>query len=176
MKHALTMYAENVLQELSSALYTLPIESYQKSLPCLSGSSIGQHARHIIEFYQCLLSSADTSVLNYDDRKRNKLIEENKEYAISCIETIIENFYATNLSQEITMIACYDKSDNAISVNTTIQRELIYNIEHTVHHMAIIKIGLKELDSTFDVPANFGVAISTIKHQEHVHGHVLTQG
>jgi hypothetical protein len=44
-------------------------------------------------------------------------------------------------------------------------RELVYNIEHVVHHMALVKIGLKELLPDLDLPDDFGVAVSTIRYQ-----------
>jgi hypothetical protein len=175
MNRNLALYTKTLLHQLSTVVEALPLKSYQKELYSLSGSSIGQHVRHIIEFYQCLLAAEKTNVLDYDNRSRNKLIEENNIFASNCIDEIVKAFYAIDLSRKITMNVCYDDAGTTLLVDTTIERELIYNIEHSVHHMAIIKIGIKELTPHFEVPADFGVAISTIKHQAHVHRHVLTQ-
>ncbi len=45
-------------------------------------------------------------------------------------------------------------------------RELIYNIEHAVHHMAIMKIGVLEVAPYVSMPLDFGVAVSTIRHKK----------
>jgi hypothetical protein len=44
------------------------------------------------------------------------------------------------------------------------QRE--YNIEHVVHHMALVKIGIHEVSPYVILPPDFGVAISTIKYHK----------
>lgn len=173
--HNLTAYSETILRQLSSLVGILSMNEYRQALPGLTGASIGQHVRHIIEFYQCLLQANKTGELDYDKRDRNKMIEENPDYANLCIYTIIEDLHLIPLKKSVLLHVCYEKNDISFPVDTTIERELIYNIEHTVHHMAIIKIGLKELKPHYVLPTDFGVAISTLKHQENVHRHVLTQ-
>jgi hypothetical protein len=54
-------------------------------------------------------------------------------------------------------------------VETTALRELVYNIEHAVHHMAIMKIGVREIASYIGLSSDFGIAASTIRHKESVH-------
>jgi hypothetical protein len=39
----------------------------------------------------------------------------------------------------------------------------MYNLEHTIHHMALIRIGISEV-SDIRLSENYGVASSTIKH------------
>jgi uncharacterized damage-inducible protein DinB len=56
--------------------------------------------------------------------------------------------------------------ENATKVTTTFQRELTYLIEHSIHHLAIISIALRDSFATIEVPKYFGVAFSTIIHQE----------
>jgi len=46
-----------------------------------------------------------------------------------------------------------------------LHRELQYNIEHAVHHLAIIKIGVKTLEDSFKLDDNFGIAASTIRNK-----------
>jgi hypothetical protein len=43
--------------------------------------------------------------------------------------------------------------------------EIAYNLEHTIHHMALIRVGLHELgDITLD--DSYGVAPSTLKYRK----------
>jgi hypothetical protein len=51
-------------------------------------------------------------------------------------------------------------------MDTNYFRELTYNIEHAVHHMAIIKIGIREVANYVTLPADFGIAASTIRYKE----------
>ena len=49
-------------------------------------------------------------------------------------------------------------------VTSTYNREIVYNIEHAVHHMALIKVALKELEVEF-VNEEFGVAYATVQYR-----------
>ncbi|NBP71028.1 MAG: hypothetical protein EBU52_20110, partial [Cytophagia bacterium] len=61
----------------------------------------------------------------------------------------------------------YDMSANDfVTIESNFMRELVYNIEHAVHHMAIMKIGIKEVAPYIQLPFDFGVAASTIRHKE----------
>ena len=62
---------KSALLEIKNICLILSDEIYAKPLNILTGRSIGQHIRHIIEFYHCLLSQANKSVVNYDLRKRD---------------------------------------------------------------------------------------------------------
>ena len=59
--------------------------------------------------------------------------------------------------------ATYDEhSDKFINIATNYHREIAYNLEHTIHHMALIRVGLTEV-AKIELPENFGVASSTVK-------------
>jgi len=57
-------------------------------------------------------------------------------------------------------------NDNFIKIDTTSTRELVYNIEHAVHHMAIMKIGVREIASYIKLDPDFGIAASTIRYKD----------
>ena len=56
------------LQELSEDVYKAPCT-------LLNQTSVGQHFRHIIEFYICLQMGVPNGSVCYDERKRDLLIE-----------------------------------------------------------------------------------------------------
>ena len=63
--------------------------------------------------------------------------------------------------------AGYDlDKEEFVTIETNFLRELVYNIEHVVHHMAIIKIGIREAAPKVKLPHDFGIAASTIRYQE----------
>ena len=49
-------------------------------------------------------------------------------------------------------------------IETNYNRELLYNLEHCIHHQALIKVALLQSES-ITVDANFGVARSTIEYR-----------
>ncbi|HSZ25618.1 MAG TPA: hypothetical protein VK766_07880 [Cytophagaceae bacterium] len=176
MNQPLLSQTESVLRQLTYAIDLLSHVDYKRPLENLSGSSIGQHVRHVIEFYQCLMHGLEEYVVNYDRRVRDKMIEESREFSIQCINKILFEIERADPPKLLTLEVAYD-SENNISLSTTFERELVYNIEHTIHHMALIKIGMKEINSELTLPAEFGLATSTIRHQQqnHVYGNVFTQ-
>jgi hypothetical protein len=179
MNSPLILQTESVLYQLTDAINQLKHGDYKKPLETLSLSSIGQHVRHIIEFYQCMMNGHEKSVINYDRRIRDKMIEESREFALQCVNKILFDIKSIELNKSLSLEVSYEqnKEDASFMLSTTFERELVYNIEHAIHHMALIKIGIKEIDSELILPSEFGVAASTIKHQQknHVHGQLLAK-
>ena len=59
-----------VLNALKQLLIKLPKNKFNEPSEFLFGGTIGEHFRHIVEFYQCCLNSKDDTSLNYDLRKK----------------------------------------------------------------------------------------------------------
>ncbi|MFL5731190.1 MAG: hypothetical protein ACJ75J_17005 [Cytophagaceae bacterium] len=158
---------KNLLSGLSEVIKKTDQADYSKNIEVLSGSTIGQHIRHIIEFYECLRRGAETGIVNYDKRERNKETEENKFIALSRLQRISESIPAWNSGMELILEVGHDPNhDHPERIPTNLERELAYNIEHVVHHMAIIKIGILNLCPSIELPAGFGLASSTLKYQQ----------
>lgn len=156
-----------VFAQLIAVLEDIQAEDYQKQSTVLSGATIGQHMRHIIEFYQCLVEACADGALNYDNRKRTLAFETFPAQAIQEINNIKDYLEQSYISKGLLMEVDYSSEMDSEKqfVKTSLQRELVYNIEHAVHHMAIIKIGIKEVAPYLNLPAGFGVAVSTLKYQ-----------
>ena len=151
--------AKLYLRQLETSAYTSPI-------PVLSNSTIGQHTRHFIEFFQCLLQQYSTGVVNYDQRQRNKQIEIEPAFAIATINSILDTLPKKAPEQALILESDYGiECATCVSVDSNFHRELVYNVEHTIHHLAIIKIGLLSIMPEIALPEHFGVAPSTVKHQ-----------
>ena len=141
-------------------------EAYAKKQELLSGSSIGEHTRHFTEFFQCLIAQVEEGLdINYDRRLRNQLIQTNPEFALQQIEEIQVQLNASDFTDglKVNHHLCCGIEEDQDSILTTLERELLYNVEHTIHHLAIIKIGLKCLKPAIIVSDDFGVAKSTIE-------------
>ncbi len=166
-QNKIALHAKETLILLSQCLENLDHDQYVSSLEILSGASIGAHSRHILELFQQLLLGYESSVINYENRKRNKSIELNIDYALETIAKIIINLEKTNKALSVSV--CKDKLDY---IKSNYYRELLYNIEHCVHHQAIIKIALIHLN-VGEINPEFGVAKSTLEYKNNVHSKLL---
>jgi len=160
----LTQPIQHVFVQLSETLNQLSNEEYKRSSKIIMNATIGQHVRHIIELFQCLDKGYDTGLVNYEKRKRDYRIETEKDIAISLLKEIYRNIEKPN--KAITLEAeDYCDEVQVVSIPSNYYRELAYNLEHTIHHMALIRVGVNEVSSVV-LPEEFGVAYSTIKYRQ----------
>jgi uncharacterized damage-inducible protein DinB len=159
----------NILKQLANLVSDVSQDDFVKPSQSLSHSTIGQHLRHTLEFFICFEKGFNAGIINYDKRAHDKLIESDKLIASATIERIIN--FVNNLQQDksLKLEVGYDlDKEEFITIDTTATRELVYNIEHAVHHMAIMKIGVREISPLTKLPAEFGVAASTVRYRETV--------
>ena len=150
------------LEMVSSIVLQLNNEDYTKPISNLKSVSIGKHIRHILEFYECLIKQSAENFVQYDSRKRNLLIEEDKYYTLDFIKALIEKLSDLPMNKNIRFITSIN--NQKVDVQTTLYRELAYNIEHTVHHFAMLSIIIPIHFPTIHLPENFGYADSTIQY------------
>ena len=146
-------------KQITHLLSQLSYEDYTESHPELSNATIGEHTRHIIELYQCLLKSCDSGIVNYDLRERNLLIQSNTNYAIEIISVLLNEIEKPNKD----FILQQGKNID-ISVTTNYERELLFNLDHSIHHQALIKVAVLK-NKSIQLDENFGVAKSTIEYR-----------
>jgi len=165
----LTAACDTILDQLSHAIRQLGQAEYAHPSVALSGSSIGQHLRHTLEFFICLEQGCRGGVINYDKRAHDKLIETDQQVALLAIDHIRQFIRCQKEDKPLLLEVVYDlgSSENVV-VQTNYFRELIYNIEHAVHHMAIMKIGIREVAPQAVVLPGFGIAASTLRYRGEV--------
>lgn len=149
------------LNELVDLLRQLSTNEYTNPCAELSHASIGEHCRHIIEMFQCLENQLDFGVVNYDHRERNQFIQTNVEYAIAQIQSIQNGLRDENKNLELQQFI----EGEEIRIQSNYFRELLYNLEHCIHHQALIKVAILKFEN-ISVDANFGVARSTIEFRK----------
>ena len=154
---------QQVFAQLSETLNQLSNEEYIRSSRILLNATIGQHVRHIIELFQCLEKGYDEGIVNYEKRKRDYQIETNKELAAASLKTVYQNIERPNKEIILEAEDYYDTME-IVSIPSNYYRELAYNLEHTIHHMALIRVGVNEVSSV-KLPGEFGIAYSTVKYR-----------
>ncbi len=154
--NALFYQIENLLSQLTQ-------KEYSQKCNLLFNATIGQHIRHIIEWFEELEIGYEIEIVNYDNRKRNLRLETDIEFALKSFKSLLEKIDKSD--KMLLLVANYDKdNEKELKVSTTYYREVLGNIEHAVHHMAIIKVGMSKF-SNIKLPKDFGIAISTLKNE-----------
>ena len=158
--------AKELLSQLKEIIRNCKEEDFSKPLPVLSDSTFGQHVRHTLEFFICLFDAKNDGIINYDNRKHDKFIETDIALAISVIESIQEFLSEQTNDFVISFEANYTLKEGEIQkMSSSFNRELAYNIEHAIHHMALLKVAVNQTLNYIDLPENFGVATSTVRYQ-----------
>ena len=152
---------KNNLSENIDLLRQLTNEEFTQQNPELSNATIGEHMRHIIELFGCLLENYDYGLINYDDRKRDILLQTDKNEAIAIIEKYLLELDKPNKPLSLTH-NCFSPIE---LLQTNYYRELIYNLEHSIHHQALIKVALLSLPH-IKISSSFGVAPSTLEYRK----------
>ena len=97
-------------------------------------------------------------------RIRDNKIETDKNFALGLLQEITRQIGKEN--KLLHLLTYYDEFQvEPDKISTNYYREIAYNLEHTIHHMALIRIGIHEV-SAIQLPDNYGVASSTIRHRQ----------
>lgn len=164
MVNQLSQSISYLLMQLENAITALSDEQFCTPIPLLGKASIGQHIRHILEFYIELGNGYQSGIIDYDERRRDHNLETFRELAIIEIRNI--NSLIRFENKELLIMSEYGLEGNIKQqLPTNYFRELMYNLEHTVHHMALIRVGIS-LTSKILLPEDFGIAASTIKFRK----------
>jgi hypothetical protein len=156
------------LQQGETLLAEISDEHYTRKVAVAFNASIGGHYRHCLDHFRTLFDAATAGDLNYDHRERGTLVESDRFAALNATRGLREGyeqldpiFLARPLA--VTCKTSYSASGSQVSPST-IGREIMYSVAHAVHHYALIGVmgGIMGLP----MPAGFGVAPSTLKHQK----------
>ena len=159
----------NTLQSLQALIEQLPGPDYARPLKILSGSSVGKHIRHILEFYECLFQGLPAGKVDYDARQRDLRLETDREFSLETIASLIGRMKAAAHDAPLRLQVYTEPGAPPVYVCTTLYRELVYNIEHCVHHLALVRIAVGNDFPGVVLPDHFGVAPATIRCRQAAH-------
>jgi hypothetical protein len=102
--------------------------------------------------------------INYAARRRDLRIETDPDHALAQAQLLAARLGDLDEATPCTL-DCAEHGNDGLQTRSTLGRELQYNVEHTIHHLAIIKIALRLVAPDIALPEHFGVAPSTIRHR-----------
>ena len=113
------------------------------------------------------MAGYETGVISYDKRDHDSNIESDKDLALEIVKRTKSFISNCNINKPIQLEVNYSSdADHDVIVGSNMAREITYNIEHAIHHMALIKIGIKEACPYVILPPGFGIAVSTLKYRK----------
>lgn len=150
-----------VLDQLSALVSGLSPEKYALPLSILQQNSLGKHVRHIVEFFECLLEGIPHGEVNYDLRQRNLRIETEPAYTLDRIAGIQDKI--SGLQDGIFLLKA-DFGNGMQEFQTSVFRELAFAMDHCIHHLALIRIGMEQHFPEHKMEVEIGVAFSTLRY------------
>ncbi len=165
--HARLYVFKNSNQSLKPEAGTFMANGDKTPISTLSNSSIGQHVRHILELYLAVFEAKNSHFINYDKRKRYTSVEQSPAKAIELLDIIIA-FLSDNIEDRSLLLEgdFSNRDRQTIRMPTSLYRELAYNLEHSIHHQALIKIGYLGLNLGYLLHEDFGDAPATIRYRK----------
>ena len=149
------------LKSLSNLLLLLNDWQYNQKILFLGNASIGGHTRHIVELLKCVTDGYNMGRVDYVNRVRNLSLETDKILAAQELTIMINN--VTQPDKHMKLVTECEEGGLINIVRTTYFREIVYNTEHAIHHLALIRVALREMKLDI-VGDEFGMAYSTIKY------------
>ncbi|MFK7865010.1 MAG: hypothetical protein AB8B95_12385 [Pseudohongiellaceae bacterium] len=144
------------------------VSSAHYSFRAGTSSTIGEHMRHILDRYQCLLTGLPKLQVDYDARKRDREIENNAEAACFAIASFSKRVAELELaefsSRPLKVRETVFHLAESVAVSSTIERELMSLVSHSIHHLAIISMLAQDLG--YELESHFGKAPSTIVFEQ----------
>ena len=133
-------------------------------------SSVGAHTRHIIERFSCFIPAYADGQINYDQRKRDQSLELDLNNANKALQAITEDLSLLRevVDSSLSVSESVDEHSDVVTVDSTIERELMGLVSHTIHHLAIIAMLVKAQGYTLN--ADLGKAPSTIIYEKKCQG------
>lgn len=157
----ITRQINQLLEQIHPRAYSMPLGLFNES-------TLGQHFRHIFDFYDCLLRGVSEGMVDYASRMRNEQMEKDPGYARSAFHQLAQACQELQESQPLNVRADFSAlvEDERPVVGSTVGRELMFAYDHALHHLAIIKMGMREALPEVTLDEQLGVAPSTIKHRK----------
>jgi hypothetical protein len=140
-----------LLDEMRSLIERIDDESYTAAARGRSGG-IGPHVRHCLDHVHALITGTRTGLCAYDRRTRGTTVE-------TCRRAALGRILDELLELPVDVETQLDTSATFVVTTSTVGRELMFVISHTIHHNALIARLLDE--RAIDMGPRYGLAPAT---------------
>ena len=155
-------YNISVLKKIITIINNLNEDLWIQKISTINNETIGRHIRHIIDFYVSFFDGINEGLINYDNRNRNIEFEKNIKLAYNKIIDIINQLkYFEPNDKVVNVIINHSIYGNRMQ--STINRELMNLIDHSIHHGVIINLVLNTNFKYLNINEKF-YSPSTIEH------------
>jgi len=159
--------AVEILKQGEDLLQSLDDERYTRRLPAVFSSAVGGHYRHCLDHFECLLAGVAAGEVNYDHRRRDARIENNRTLALAetrRLREACEKIPPGTLSLPLHVVSKVNYDGEVASTSaSSLGREMMYAVAHAIHHYALLAVMCGLLGVR--VPFGFGIAPATLQHQ-----------
>jgi hypothetical protein len=104
-------------------------------------------------------------MVNYDLRQRHRLLETDVDFARLQLERV---GVGLERPDKPLVLEAAVEDGVLLRLSSSYYRELYHHLDHLVHHMALIRVGLLALEG-ITVPESFGVAHATMRFRAGQH-------
>jgi hypothetical protein len=152
-----------VLNEGVALLKGIDDNIYRQKIKEVYEGTLGGHVRHNLDHYLNFLDGFSLGRIDYEARKREKLIEDSSAYAIEVIEGIVHQLegIAEGGTDKTIMVKMESDGESVRWAESSALRELEFLLSHTIHHYALLSVMVRL--SGIDLDPDFGVAPSTLR-------------
>lgn len=150
------------LDDLATLVHDMTDVDYASRPPSGLSGSVGAHVRHCVDHVHVILDRSSGDVLCFDHRRRGTRIEYSRAAAIAALAHCARRLRDEGrdlADRPLTLAADIDHSGRSVRVATSFGRELLYALQHAIHHNAVIAMLLAMRGAR--VPQRFGYAPST---------------
>tara|TARA_R100001377_G_scaffold68484_1_gene43760 strand:+ start:480 stop:1007 length:528 start_codon:yes stop_codon:yes gene_type:complete len=157
----------NSLEQLNDILVELEQMPRQLADNVYREANVGQHIRHVFDHMLAIKLAVEEGVVDYDKRDRGNEVETDRLMAsqrLSLLRLWIQTEDFDNC--KITVASEIDcESTQRMHFDSNLNREILYVINHTIHHAAHIKLVLAHFG--INLPAHIGIAPGTASFNRH---------
>lgn len=152
MKHVII---DSINSNLNTAINLLKVMDSQNYNNCCVGpyhSSVGSHIRHVLDFFDCIIRGLDQNHIDLTDRKRDKRIASDIDFAINHIhhlQTTLTSYKGINTDYLVHVTDHLGKGK--ATVDYTLESILVQGNSHMTHHFANIGYILNQLGIVVEI-------------------------